>query len=140
MNSDSPLRLRRYLALAGTLAAAAAWIAHSDATPQPDPITFENIAQSAGVSFILQNSASPQKRQIEPMVSGVAIFDYNNDGKPDLYFVNGARQPQLDKPDPSFYNRLFPQQRRWNVHGCHALRRSPRRGLRDGRRRRGLRQ
>ena len=41
------------------------------------------------------------------MVSGVAIFDYNNDGKPDLYFVNGARQPQLDKPDPSYYNRLY---------------------------------
>ena len=35
------------------------------------------------------------------------IFDYNGDGKPDIYFVNGARQPQLDKPDPSFYNRLY---------------------------------
>ena len=41
------------------------------------------------------------------MVGGVAVFDYNNDGKPDLYFVNGARQPQLDKPDPSYYNRLY---------------------------------
>ena len=41
------------------------------------------------------------------MVSGVAIFDYNSDGKPDIYFVNGARQPQLDKPDPSYYNRLY---------------------------------
>jgi hypothetical protein len=107
MNSDSPLRLRPFWALAGGLAGAVVWLAHGAATPQPDPITFQNIAQGAGVSFILQNAASPEKRQIEPMVSGVAIFDYNNDGKPDLYFVNGARQPQLDKPDPSFYNRLF---------------------------------
>src|SRR5207245_10488462 len=41
------------------------------------------------------------------MVGVVAIFDYNDDRKPDIYFVNGARQPQLDKPDPSFYNRLY---------------------------------
>ena len=91
----------------GLAAAAAAWMAYAAAAPQPDPITFENIAARAGVDFVLRNSASPERRQIEPMVSGVAIFDYNNDGKPDIYFVNGARQPQLDKPDPSYYNRLY---------------------------------
>jgi hypothetical protein len=99
-------RAQRRLITAGA-AAAVAWIVHAAGAPPLDPITFENIAPRAGVNFVLRNSASPQKRQIEPMVSGVAIFDYNNDGKPDLYFVNGARQPQLDKPDPSYYNRLF---------------------------------
>ena len=28
------------------------------------------------------------------MAGGVAVFDYNNDGRPDLYFVNGARSPR----------------------------------------------
>jgi hypothetical protein len=70
-------------------------------------ITFEDIAGRAGVAFVLQDSATPAKRQIETMVGGVAIFDYNNDGKPDIYFVNGARQPDLTKPEPAWYNRLY---------------------------------
>ena len=41
------------------------------------------------------------------MISGVAVFDYNNDGKPDIYFVNGARIPELDKTGPEFHNRLY---------------------------------
>src|SRR5215831_6643026 len=104
--------IRRYSALAGTgsvviLTAASIWISRAAAIPQPDPITFENVATRSGVDFVLRNSATPARRQIETMVSGVAIFDYNNDGKPDIYFVNGARQPQLDKPDAAYYNRLY---------------------------------
>ena len=71
------------------------------------PITFEDIAKRAGVDFVLKNSATPERHQIEPMVAGVAIFDFNNDGRPDIYFVNGARQPALDKPDASWFNRLY---------------------------------
>jgi hypothetical protein len=73
----------------------------------PDPITFEDVASKAGVEFILQNAATGDKHQIESMVSGVAVFDYNNDGWPDLYFVNGASQPSLEKTNPTYYNRLF---------------------------------
>ena len=61
----------------------------------PGPIVFENIIDSSGVRFVMDNSASARKHQIETMVSGVAIFDYNNDGLMDLYFVNGARLPDM---------------------------------------------
>jgi hypothetical protein len=71
------------------------------------PIRFKNIAGPSGVRFVLKNSATPQKYQIEPMVAGVAVFDYNNDGLPDLYFVNGARIPDLEKSGPEYYNRLY---------------------------------
>lgn len=77
---------------------------------EPDAIAFEDIAKRAGVSFVLQNSSTPRKHQIEPMVGGVAVFDYNNDGKPDIYFVNGAQQPGLEKKDASFFNRLYRNQ------------------------------
>src|ERR1044071_8690442 len=70
-------------------------------------ITFEDIAAPAGIVFVLQDSATPAKHQIETMAGGVAIFDYNNDGKPDIYFVNGAQQQDLIKSDPAYYNRLY---------------------------------
>jgi hypothetical protein len=106
------IRVRRYfaLALSGSIisfTAASIWISGAAETPHVDPITFENVASRAGVDFVLRNSATPARRQIETMVSGAAVFDYDSDGKPDIYFVNGARQPQLDKPDPSYYNRLY---------------------------------
>jgi len=37
----------------------------------------------------------------------VAVFDYNNDGLMDLFFVNGAHLPDMDKSDPSYWNRLY---------------------------------
>ena len=95
------------LAVAGSIAALGIRLAFAGPSVEPDPITFEDVAGRAGVRFVLHNSATPEKHQIEPMVSGVAVFDYNNDGKPDIYFVNGAQQPRLEKPDPSFYNRLY---------------------------------
>jgi len=71
------------------------------------PIVFENIIDGSGVRFVMNSSTSPRKHQIETMLSGVAVFDYNNDGLMDLYFVNGARLPDLDKSDPRYWNRLY---------------------------------
>jgi len=41
------------------------------------------------------------------MVAGVALFDYNNDDYLDIYFVNGARIPELTKTGPEYFNRLY---------------------------------
>jgi hypothetical protein len=41
------------------------------------------------------------------MVGGVAIFDFDGDGYADLYFVNGADMPSLQKTGPQYHNRLF---------------------------------
>ena len=43
------------------------------------------------------------------MCGGVAIFDYNNDGKMDIFFTNGAQLPEMKKTNPSYYNCLLKQ-------------------------------
>src|SRR6266496_3391024 len=71
------------------------------------PIIFAENAKATGIEFILKNHVSPEKRQIEAMPAGVGVIDYNNDGQEDLYFVNGAAIPQLEKIDSSDWNRLY---------------------------------
>ena len=39
------------------------------------PIGFEEIADSAGVHFVINNSATPLKQQPEGLIAGVALFD-----------------------------------------------------------------
>ena len=71
------------------------------------PIRFRDVAASAGVHFVHRNSPTPRKHIIETMPGGVAIFDYNGDGRPDIYFTNGAAIPSLEKESPQYFNRLY---------------------------------
>ncbi len=71
------------------------------------PIRFEDIAERAGVHFVVENSPTPEKHQPETMPAGVALFDYDGDGLLDIYLVNGAEMPSLVKTGPKYYNRLF---------------------------------
>ncbi len=41
------------------------------------------------------------------MLGGVAILDYNQDGRPDIFFTNGANIATLKKESPKYRNRLF---------------------------------
>jgi hypothetical protein len=70
-------------------------------------IRFEEIAQKSGLVFTCDSSPTPNKNQPETMVAGVALFDYDNDGYLDVYFVNGAAIPSLQKESPRYWNRLF---------------------------------
>jgi enediyne biosynthesis protein E4 len=68
---------------------------------------FEDRSSQSGLRMILRHGATPEKHQIETMAGGVAMFDYDSDGRLDLYFANGALQPKLAKPDSSWHNRLY---------------------------------
>ena len=71
----------------------------------PDRIRFEDIASKAGLRFTTQNSPTPNKNQIETMVAGVALLDYDGDGYLDIYLVNGAAIPSLQKESPGTCHR-----------------------------------
>ena len=65
----------------------------SGAPPAPSPITFRDITQQAGIRFVQNNGAFGKKFLPETLGSGVAFIDYDNDGWPDIFLVNGSDWP-----------------------------------------------
>jgi hypothetical protein len=68
---------------------------------------FTNVAPQSKFSYITNNDLSPRKYFVQPIAGGVAIFDFDNDGKMDIFFTNGSKLPELRKTGPSFYNCLL---------------------------------
>jgi hypothetical protein len=95
------------LIVVGVCSSAHASKATADQTALSGPVTFEEIAAQSGISFSIDSSPTPNKNQIETMVAGVALIDYDSDGYLDIFFVNGAAIPSLKKERPQYKNRLF---------------------------------
>ena len=55
----------------------------------------------------MHNAATAEKHQIETMAGGIAVIDFDRDGRPDLFLTNGAPQPSLHKTGPEWWNRLY---------------------------------
>ncbi len=61
----------------------------------------------ARIPFTLENDETVSRHAPATMAGGVAVFDYNHDGRPDIFFTNGANLQTLVKDDPKYRNRLF---------------------------------
>jgi enediyne biosynthesis protein E4 len=73
----------------------------ASASDSPIRFTFQ------AIDFKLDSNESPEHHAPETMAGGVAVFDYNNDGRLDIFFTNGADLKTLKKYSPKYYNRLF---------------------------------
>ncbi|HJY27253.1 MAG TPA: CRTAC1 family protein [Pyrinomonadaceae bacterium] len=80
------------------------------------PLTFTDITAQSGVNFVHAASKTSLKYLLETMGGGVAMFDYDNDGRMDLFFTNGAalkdrmsKDELADKSQPKYWNRLYQQ-------------------------------
>jgi hypothetical protein len=84
----------------------------ADAAPpaRVAPVVLEEIAARSGVACTTYSGRSARRHQPETMVSGVALLDYDGDGRLDIYAVNGAPIDTLRKASPEHWNRLFHQE------------------------------
>ena len=88
----------------------------SSSAAAPPESRFVDVTAARGLAFQGVADHTSKKYLIETMGSGVALFDYDNDGRLDVFLVNGAHLsdpmplgtiPQ--KTGPETWNRLFHQ-------------------------------
>jgi enediyne biosynthesis protein E4 len=107
MTSGKTRITRREFARALGAAGIACTMPRAFAAMASGPIRFENTAPANGLDFVLRNDANGRKYQVETVLGGLGVIDFDRDGWPDLYCVNGASLPSLQKSDPKFFNRLY---------------------------------
>jgi hypothetical protein len=70
---------------------------------------FTDVTAASGIDFVHVNAATERRYLPETMGAGVAVFDYDGDDWPDLYFVNGApaaSAPASGAPSGVLYRNL----------------------------------
>jgi len=86
----------------------------SSSTPTKSVIRFEDASDKAGINFTHSFGSAKLGSLLEGTGAGCVWFDYNNDGLPDLYVVNGRPLedsmhpfPLKDKAVPPPHNHLY---------------------------------
>jgi cytochrome c-type biogenesis protein CcmH/NrfG len=75
-------------------------------TPRDRSPRFEDISERARVRFQYECGSTPNLYIADTMGGGVALFDFDDDGWLDIYFVNGCALP-FDRRSPPRPNKLF---------------------------------
>jgi hypothetical protein len=86
--------------------------AFAAASQGPGDLLFRDVTRDAGITF--QHQAAPEKKYIvESMSGGVALFDFDNDGLLDIYFVNSLTVDTASDPK-SARSALYRNRGKWS--------------------------
>ena len=71
------------------------------------PIRFRDATATSGIQFVHSDGSSGKRYIIETVASGLGLIDYNGDGWPDIYFLNGSPLPGTPPPQQPTMNALY---------------------------------
>jgi hypothetical protein len=75
--------------------------------PVTPTVRFVDVAGKSRFAYTSNNDFTGRKFFPQPMCGGIALIDYNGDGKLDIFFTNGSKLPALVRPDASFHSCLL---------------------------------
>ncbi|TKJ37860.1 MAG: hypothetical protein CEE38_07280 [Planctomycetes bacterium B3_Pla] len=77
-----------------------------------DSIVFRDVTRETGITFRHTDGSSGKRYIMETVAGGLALFDYDNDGDVDIYFLNGAplKGAKFDVPPK---NALYRNEGNW---------------------------
>src|SRR5437867_720881 len=83
------------------------------AAEDPSPIQFKDVTRQSGITFVHTDGSSGRHYIVESVCSGLATFDFNGDGKIDIFFLNGAPLPGSPTTTPPPRNALYRNDGGW---------------------------
>ena len=80
-------RRANWIVLAGSVFA---WLPLLGSVHAEDPMMFRDVTEQSGITFRHNDGGTGRRYIVETVSAGLALFDYDNDGDVDVYFLNGA--------------------------------------------------